>query len=141
VGKDRTTVANTLRLLKLPPEIQNDVSSSALSMGHARALLALPSDAVQLQAAREVKTRGLSVRDTEAMVKAALEGREIGAPTRREPKASPSPDVHTRAAEDKLKMQLGTRVRIVRKGRGGRIEIDFTSEDELIRLYEALTEK
>jgi ParB family chromosome partitioning protein len=141
VGKDRATVANTMRLLKLPPEIQNDVASSALSMGHARALLALPSDAVQLQAAREVKTRALSVRETEALVKAALEGHEIGAPTRRVPKAPPSPDVHTRAAEDKLKMQLGTRVRIVRKSRGGRIEIDFTSEDELIRLYEALTEK
>ncbi len=141
VGKDRASVANTLRLLKLPPEIQNDVASSALSMGHARALLALPSDAVQLQAAREVKTRALSVRETEALVKAALEGREIGAPTHRDPKTSPPPDVHTRAAEDKLKMQLGTRVRIVRKSRGGRIEIDFTSEDELIRLYEALTEK
>jgi ParB family chromosome partitioning protein len=141
VGKDRATVANTMRLLKLPPEIQNDVASSALSMGHARALLALPSDAVQLHAAREVKTRALSVRETEALVKAALEGHEIGAPTRRVPKAPPSPDVHTRAAEDKLKMQLGTRVRIVRKSRGGRIEIDFTSEDELIRLYEALTEK
>jgi ParB family chromosome partitioning protein len=141
VGKDRATVANTLRLLKLPPEVQNDVASFALSMGHARALLALPADAVQLQAAREVKTRGLSVRETEALVKTALEGREIGAPTPRQAKASPAPDVHTRAAEDKLKMQLGTRVRIVRKARGGRIEIDFTSEDELIRIYDALTDK
>ena len=138
VGKDRATVANTLRLLKLPPEVQNDVASSALSMGHARALLALPADAVQLQAAREVKTRGLSVRETEALVKSALEGREIGAPTPRQAKAAPPPDVHTRAAEDKLKMQLGTRVRIIRKARGGRIEIDFTSEDELIRIYDAL---
>jgi ParB family transcriptional regulator, chromosome partitioning protein len=141
VGKDRATVANTLRLLKLPPEVQNDVASSALSMGHARALLALPADTVQLQAAREVKTRGLSVRETEALVKSALEGREIGAPTPRQAKAAPAPDVHTRAAEDKLKMQLGTRVRIVRKARGGRIEIDFTSEDELIRIYDALTDK
>ena len=141
VGKDRATVANTLRLLKLPPEVQNDVASSALSMGHARALLALPTDAVQLQAAREVKTRGLSVRETEALVKSALEGHEIGAPTPRQAKARPAPDVHTRAAEDKLKMQLGTRVRIVRKARGGRIEIDFTSEDELIRIYDALTEQ
>jgi ParB family transcriptional regulator, chromosome partitioning protein len=141
VGKDRATVANTLRLLKLPPEVQNDVASSALSMGHARALLALPADTMQLQAAREVKTRGLSVRETEALVKSALEGREIGAPTPRQAKAAPAPDVHTRAAEDKLKMQLGTRVRIVRKARGGRIEIDFTSEDELIRIYDALTDK
>ena len=138
VGKDRATVANTLRLLKLPSEVQNDVASAALSMGHARALLALPTDAVQLQAAREVKTRGLSVRETEALVKSALEGQVIGAPTPRHPKTAPPPDVHTRAAEDKLKIQLGTRVRIVRKARGGRIEIDFTSEDELIRIYDAL---
>ena len=107
-------------------------------MGHARALLALPTEANQLQAAREVKTRGLSVRDTEALVKSALEGREIGAPTPRQAKASTPADVHTRAAEDKLKIQLGTRVRIIRKSRGGRIEIDFTSEDELIRIYDAL---
>jgi ParB family chromosome partitioning protein len=138
VGKDRATVANTLRLLKLPSEVQNDVASAALSMGHARALLALPTEANQLQAAREVKTRGLSVRDTEALVKSALEGREIGAPTPRQAKAPTPADVHTRAAEDKLKIQLGTRVRIIRKSRGGRIEIDFTSEDELIRVYDAL---
>ncbi len=138
VGKDRATVANTLRLLKLPTEVQNDVASIALSMGHARAILALPSEAIQLQAAREVKTRGLSVRETEALVKSALGGRDIGAPTPRQAKAAPQVDVHTRAAEDKLKIQLGTRVRIVRKARGGRIEIDFTSEDELIRIYDAL---
>jgi ParB family chromosome partitioning protein len=138
VGKDRATVANTLRLLKLPSEVQNDVASAALSMGHARALLALPTEAVQRQAAREVKTRGLSVRETEALVKSALEGREIGAPTPRHAKTASPPDVHTRAAEDKLKIQLGTRVRIVRKARGGRIEIDFTTEDELIRIYDAL---
>jgi ParB family transcriptional regulator, chromosome partitioning protein len=141
VGKDRATVANTLRLLKLPPEVQNDVATSVLSMGHARALLALPADAAQLQAAREVKTRGLSVRETEALVKSALEGREIGAPTPHQAKTATPPDVHTRAAEDKLKIQLGTRVRIVRKARGGRIEIDFTSEDELIRIYDALMDQ
>jgi ParB family transcriptional regulator, chromosome partitioning protein len=142
VGKDRATVANTLRLLKLPPEVQSDVATSMLSMGHARALLALPDDTAQLQAAREVKTRGLSVRETEALVRSALEGHEIGAPTPRRAKAAPAPpDVHTRAAEDKLKIQLGTRVRIVRKARGGRIEIDFTSEEELIRIYDALTDK
>ena len=138
VGKDRVTVANTLRLLKLPPEVQNDVAAAAISMGHARALLALPSDASQLHAVREVKTRGLSVRETEALVKSALEGHEIGAPTPRPSKPTTPADVHTRAAEEKLKIQLGTRVRIVRKARGGRIEIDFTNEDELIRIYDAL---
>ncbi len=140
VGKDRATVANTLRLLKLATEIQNDLIAGALTMGHARALLALGSDATQVRVAREVKTRGLSVRETEALVKAALEDGEGAAAGRTTPSPVP-PDVHTRAAEERLKMLLGTRVRIVRKGKGGRIEIDFTSEDELIRLFEALTDK
>jgi ParB family transcriptional regulator, chromosome partitioning protein len=141
VGKDRATVANTLRLLKLPVEIQNDLAAGALGMGHARALLALPSETLQLRAAREVKTRGLSVRETESLVKGALEGHEIGAPTPRESRVPPPADVHTRAAEEKLRIELGTRVRIVRKGKGGRIEIAFTSEDELIRLFERLMEQ
>jgi len=140
VGRDRATIANTLRLLKLPDELQNDLSAGALTMGHARAILALPSEALQLRVAREVKTRGLSVRETEALVKAALEGREIGGPTPRAARPVTPPDVHTRAAEERLKIHLGTRVRIVRKAKGGRIEIDFTSEDELIRLFEAIAE-
>jgi ParB family chromosome partitioning protein len=140
VGKDRATIANTLRLLKLPAELQNDLSAGALTMGHARAILALGSEALQLRVAREVKTRGLSVRETEVLVKAALEGREIDGPTPRTARPVTPPDVHTRAAEERLKIHLGTRVRIVRKGKGGRIEIDFTSEDELIRLFEAIVE-
>ena len=140
VGKDRATIANTLRLLKLPDELQNDLSAGALTMGHARAILALASEALQVRVAREVKTRGLSVRETEALVKAALEGREIDGPTPRAGRPVTPPDVHTRAAEERLKIHLGTRVRIVRKAKGGRIEIDFTSEDELIRLFEAIAE-
>ncbi len=141
VGKDRATVANTLRLLKLPDELQNDLAAGALTMGHARAILALGSETLQMRVAREVKTRGLSVRETEALVKAALEGREIDGPTPRGPRPVTPPDVHTRAAEDRLKIHLGTRVRILRKGKGGRIEIEFTSEDELIRIFESLTER
>ena len=142
VGKDRATVANTLRLLKLPAEVQGDVAAGAISMGHARALLALPGDNSQLHLAREVKTRGLSVRETEALVKRVLEGGEIiPAPSSRTTGASAPADVHTRAAEDKLKLLLGTRVRIKRKAKGGRIEIDFGNESELIRIFEALTEK
>ena len=139
VGKDRATVANTLRLLKLPGDVQDLVASGALSMGHARALLALPGEQSQRQVAREIKARALSVRETEALVKRELEG---GARDQKPAGgAAPTADVHTRAAEDKLKLQLGTRVRIKRKGKGGRIEIDFTNEDELIRIYEALTER
>ncbi len=132
VGKDRATVANLLRLLRLPVEIRNDVSAGALGMGHARALLALPDEAVQRRIARDVVARGCSVRETESIVRREL------APAS-PPPAPPRPDPNTRAAEEKLRIALGTRVRIVRKGGGGRIEIDFTSEPELQRLYEAIT--
>lgn len=131
VGKDRATVANYLRLLRLPAEVRNDLASATLSMGHARALLALPDEAGQRRVAREVVARGLSVRDTEAMVR-----RESNPPVPAEPAKQ---DPNTRAAEDQLKLALGTRSRIIRRGRGGRIEIEFTSEGELQRLFELLT--
>lgn len=138
VGKDRATVANMLRLLKLPAELQADVSAGTLAMGHARALLALGSEAEQRRIARDVIARGLSVRETEALVRKAAEA--AAQPAESAPQPPPPPvDVHTRAAEDRLKLLFGTRVRIVRQGTRGRIEMDFTSEDELIRLYEQLT--
>jgi ParB family chromosome partitioning protein len=133
VGKDRVTIANTLRLLKLPVDVRADVASGMLSMGHARALLALSDEAEQRRMARDVVARGLSVRETESLVKKT--GEENA------PAKSSSVDVHTRAAEDRLRLVLGTRVRIVRRGTRGRIEIDFGSEDELIRIYEQLTER
>jgi ParB family chromosome partitioning protein len=133
VGKDRVTIANTLRLLKLPDDVRADVASGVLSMGHARALLALSDEAEQRSMARDVVARGLSVRETESLVKKLGEERA--------PAKSASVDVHTRAAEDRLRLVLGTRVRIVRRGTRGRIEIDFGSEDELIRIYEQLTER
>ena len=136
VGKDRSSVANFMRLLKLPEEVRGDLSAGALSMGHARALLGLTDAAAQRQAAREVIARALSVRDTEALVK-----KMVAAPAGvRPPKADPAkPDVHTRAAEDRLRFALGTKVRIARRGQGGTIEIDFGSEAELNRIYEQLT--
>ena len=136
VGKDRASVANFVRLLKLPDEVRAEVASGRLAMGHARALLSLPDEADQRRIARDIVSRSLSVRETEAVVKKIVES----AATPREA-APPTPvDVHTRAAEDRLKLLLGTRVRIVRSGTRGRIEIDFTSAAELIRLYEQLTE-
>jgi ParB family chromosome partitioning protein len=136
VGKDRATVANMMRLLRLPEEIRAEVASGRLSTGHARAILALPNEIDQRGAARDVIARSLSVRETESLVKKIA---EEGAPAAAEP-APPKPvDVHTRAAEDRLRLVLGTRVRILRQGTHGRIEIDFGSEDELIRLYEQLT--
>ena len=146
VGKDRSSVANYLRLLKLPEEVRADLGSGALSMGHARALLALPDAAAQRHAAREVISRGLSVRDTELLVK------KLGAQTRpghgtENKNQEPGPgsvdqrDVHTRAAEDRMQFALGTKVRVARKGQGGTIEIEFASEAELNRIYEFITEK
>jgi ParB family chromosome partitioning protein len=133
VGKDRATIANYLRLLRLPAEIRSEITSGAISMGHARALVSLPDEVAQRRVAREVVARGLSVRETEAIVR--REGR---------PPAAPPPprkiDPNTRAAEEQLKLALGTPVRITRKGAGGRIEIDFVNEDELQRLYETLTD-
>ena len=136
VGKDRASVANTVRLLRLPHEVRAEVAGGRLTMGHARALLSLTDEGEQRRIARDVIARGLSVRETETLVKKTLEGR-----TPKEA-APPKPvDVHTRAAEDRLKLLLGTRVRIVRRGQRGRIEIDFNNEDELIRIYEQLTER
>ena len=131
VGRDRATVANYQRLLRLPAEVRAEVASGALSMGHARALVGLADERAQLEIAREVLARDLSVRETEALVKRRTE-------PQRPPAAPPPADVHTRAAEDRLKVALGTRVRIVRRGKRGRIEITFVSEDELQRLYEQL---
>ena len=134
VGKDRATVANMMRLLRLPEEVRAELASGRLSTGHARALLALTNEVDQRSAARDVIARNLTVRETESLVKKI--GEQTSIP---EPSASKPVDVHTRAAEDRLRLALGTRVRIVRHGPRGRIEIDFGSEDELIRLYEQLT--
>ena len=132
VGKDRSSVANYVRLLRLPPEIRDHVGAGTLSMGHARALLGLPDDSAQLRVGRDVVAKALSVRETELLVKRAT------APPPEKP--DEQKDVHTRAAEERLRFALGTRVRIVRKGKGGRIEVDFQNEDELHRLYEHLTD-
>jgi len=132
VGKDRATISNYMRLLRLPAEVRNDLSSGALGMGHARALVTLPDEPAQRRLAREVVSRGLSVRETEAMVRRET-APVVPAPTKRL-------DPNTRAAEDRLKVALGTtRVRIVRKGQGGRIEIEFGNEDELQRVFDTLT--
>ncbi|PYR91596.1 MAG: chromosome partitioning protein ParB [Acidobacteria bacterium] len=133
VGRDRSSVANFLRLLRLPQEVRSNLASGALSMGHARALLALSDEVAQLQLARDIVAGNLSVRETETLIRK----------TQSPPAAKPEPqkDVHTRAAEDKLRLALGTRVRIIRRGKGGKVEVDFANEDELQRIYEYLTER
>src|SRR5688572_24274665 len=99
VGKDRSSVANFMRLLKLPEEVRSDLAAGTLTMGHARTLLSLPDEAAQRHAAREVISRSLSVRDTEALVK-RLSG---PAPTRGAKAPTPANDVHTRTAEDRIR--------------------------------------
>lgn len=133
VGKDRSSIANYVRLLRLPTEVRENLAAGSISMGHARALLALPDEAAQLRVSREVVAKNLSVRETEALV---AKGDQPSSTRVEQPK-----DVHTRAAEDRLRFALGTKTRIVRKGRGGRIEIDFTNENELQRIFEYLTER
>jgi ParB family chromosome partitioning protein len=138
VGKDRSSVANFLRLLKLPDEVRAELSAGTITMGHARAILGLLDAASQRHAAREAISRGLSVRDTEALVRKLARPDEDAA-SRLESKtaaAGTEKDVHTRAAEDRMRFVLGTKVRIVRKGERGTIEIDFASEAELNRIYE-----
>ena len=136
VGKDRATVANFVRLLRLPDEVRAEVASGSLSMGHARALLALPDEADQRRVAREIVNRGLSVRETESVIRKETEAKK---PQDGTDVVEKKADVHTRAAEERLRLLFGTRVRIVRQGTKGRIEIDFGSENELIRVFEQLT--
>ena len=129
VGKDRSSVANTMRLLKLPEEVRHLVADGRLSMGHARALLALEDQALLTRTAAAAVARGDSVRQVESLVRRLL------AP----PKPAPRLDVNTRAAEEKMRLSLGTRVHIARRGKGGVVRIDFKSEDDLQRIYERIT--
>ena len=132
VGKDRATVANALRLLKLAAPVREALENGEISAGHARALLALPSAADQEQLAKEVVRRGLSVRATEARVLTFQSG------SAKKRKAR-SVDADTRDAELRLARALGTRVVIVRKRRGGEVRVSFFSEEELIGLFERLS--
>jgi len=135
VGMKRSTVANYLRLLSLAEPVRRALEEGRLDMGHARALGGLDEPAAQAQAAKDVLGKGLSVRQTEALVQRLKEGQpEPAAP-------KPARDPNVAAAEKRLQTALGSRVRIVRKARGaGRIEIQFRSDEELDRLFAHLTD-
>jgi len=132
VGKDRSTVANTLRLLRLPPEIQDHLSRGDISMGHARALLAFEDEETQLKLCARVLKDGLTVRKVEGLVRSFQ-----AQPSRKPPK--PSGDALTLALEERLQQALGTSVKIVRKGRKGRVEIAFYNDEDLEHLADLLT--
>jgi len=130
VGRDRTTVANTVRLLKLPRELRELLAQRRLDAGHARALLALERAEDQLALGREAARKGLSVREVERRVALLRAPRGGQRAARKEP--------NTAAAEERLRRALGTRVEIARRGKGGAIRVLFKSEAELQRLYELL---
>jgi ParB family transcriptional regulator, chromosome partitioning protein len=140
VGKDRSTVANTLRLLKLPEEARQAVSSGAINAGHARALLTVASPAdLQLLLQRIVRD-GLSVREAEQAAGSLSAGKKGAAKTAKgTPVSAPRGEPELRDIEQRLIEKLGTKVEIRGSGKKGRIEISFFSTDDLERLLELLS--
>ncbi|MBV8843743.1 MAG: ParB/RepB/Spo0J family partition protein [Bryobacterales bacterium] len=133
-GKDRTSITNTLRLLRLPKEVQILVAEHRISMGHARAILGLASADAQIQLAEKAAAQGLSVRQVEKLV-----SEEGSAGDKSRSSASPVQDPNVRAAEEELQRTLGTRVRIVElSDQRGRVEVDYFSQAELDRLYQQI---
>jgi ParB family chromosome partitioning protein len=132
-GKDRTTVTNLIRLLRLPQDIQLLVAEHRLSMGHARAILGLPNEDLQKDVAQRAAAEGLSVRQVERLIQSMTAKRE--AAHAEDPKDS-SYDPNVAAATRELEATLGTRVRIVpQNATRGRIEIDYFSAEDLDRIY------
>ncbi len=129
VGRDRSTVANSLRLLRLPKEARELLAAGRLEAGHARALLAVEHAEDLIGLARETARKGLSVREVERRV-AQMRAPAAGKGSKK--------DANTRAAEERLRVALGARVEIHRRGRGGALRIPFTGEAELNRLFELL---
>ena len=135
VGKDRSSIANYLRLLKLPREIKDQIQNQELSMGHARALISLERAKDQIELANRILSENLNVRQTESLIRNWKKGPST--PAKEESTARLDPNV--RAAEQKLQEKLGTQVVIRNSGDGkGRIEIHFLNTDDLIRIYDLI---
>ncbi len=132
VGKSRSTVANALRLLRLPPSVLQALLGEEIREGHARALLALPDGAAQERALRKVVRRGLSVRQTEALVRGETEGR-----AGRRPRRSPLPPQY-QALQEGFQRALGTKVLLRHGPKGGRVVIHYYSDEELQAIYDAI---
>lgn len=133
VGKGRTTITNILRLLRLPAEVQDLLRSGRLTAGQARPLLSFPDPRKQIELAERAVREGLTARDLEALAAAPQEKQK------REPAPKAEADVHTRVAIERLTKAFQTKVEIQRKKKGGSIRIHFHSENELIRLFDRLT--
>ena len=131
VGKSRPYITNSLRLLKLPEEVRTLTASGEISVGHAKALAAVKDRDKQITLAKKTAKDGLSVRQIELMAK------ETKAPARKAPKVKKSAD--EKKIEEDMKNALGTKVNLNRKGKKGKIEIEFYSDEELERLIELIT--
>jgi ParB family transcriptional regulator, chromosome partitioning protein len=132
VGKERSSVTNLLRLLNLPDEIQGDVASGALSMGHARALLGIAGREAQLAARAAVLTKGLSVRETELLVKRLIK------PRKKKQGVGNENNIYIKELENSLRNAVGTKVTIRHQGKSGVIELHYFSVEELDRLVNHL---
>lgn len=131
VSKSRTAIANSMRLLKLTDSVQNMLINDEISMGHARALLTLEQEDLQIEAAKTIVSKGLSVRDTEKLVKSILNPKQVKLPI---PSAEAA--IYDTIA-NKLREKMGTKVSINHKKNGkGKIEIEYYSQEELERLLE-----
>jgi len=134
VGKSRAAVANSVRLLRLPPEVKESLAAGQISEGHARALLGLPEADTQRRALHRLMQRELNVRQTEELVR-----RWIAPPAEPKPESDRSPE--TEALERAFGEALSTKVRLVRSKEGGRLIIHFYSEEELETLYELMVNR
>ena len=130
VGKERSTVANSLRLIKLPAEIKRDVAEDRLTMGHARALLALDSPEQMKKGRDEILKRQLTVRQAEGLIKKLKTGKT------QKPAKPPEPQLAD--IVEQLKRHFKARVALRQSGRGGRLEITYTSTEDLTRIVEIL---
>ena len=133
IGKSRVAVSNSLRLLHLPEPVREALARAEISEGHARAILMANGETQRLRLLERVLAEHLSVRETEALA------REMNAARQRAAQAQPDPDVVR--LEDEFRQALGTRVRLVKGRRGGRLVIHFFSEDELQGLYHAIVRR
>ncbi|MGA8027585.1 MAG: ParB/RepB/Spo0J family partition protein [Bryobacteraceae bacterium] len=136
-GKDRSTVANFVRLLRLSPEVLQALGNGSISVGHARALLNLTDPQMQKEACDQIISKRMSVRETEGLVKNLTSLGERG--TAADQKDGPKVDPNIRAALDEMSAALGTRVRLIAKtGSSGRLEIEYYSQDDLDRIYSVI---
>ena len=140
-GKDRSTITNFLRLLRLAPLVLNELSRGAITVGHARALLNIPGPDDQFDLCQEIIANQLSVRETETLVKNLANKPKTG-DGKEGKKEPPRLDPNIRAALEELTLALGTKVRIVPKSASaGRIEVEYYSQDDLDRIYAVITKQ